>query len=104
VRIRTAKLDELQPKARERALSPRQRAALERENEIKRALGRLKSNDDVVALDLDASEKVPTMRAAVKKAISAHRPGTQMAIRGSTIYLSPSRLPGGRGGRRPRGA
>jgi hypothetical protein len=102
MRIRTARLEELQPKARERALSPRQRAALERENDIKRALGRLKADEDVVALDLEAAEKVPTMRAAVKKAIAAHRPGTNMAIRGTTIYLSAGKLPGGRGGRRAR--
>ncbi|HEY7523613.1 MAG TPA: hypothetical protein VH720_08140 [Candidatus Limnocylindrales bacterium] len=100
MRIRTATLDELQPKARDRALSPRQRAAIARENEIKRALGRLKSDSDVVALVLDSSEKVPTMRAATKKAIAAHGPGTNMAIRGTTIYLSKGRLPGGRGGRR----
>jgi hypothetical protein len=101
MRIRAARLEELQPKARERSLSPRQRAALERENKIRRALGRLKSNEDVVAIDLDSSEKVPTMRAAVKKAIAAHRPGTNMAIRDTTIYLSSGKLPGGRG-RRPR--
>jgi hypothetical protein len=101
MRIRSARLEELQPKARARVLSPRQRAALERENKIKRALSRLKSNDDVVAIDLDATEKVPTMRAAVKKAITTYRPGTNMAIRDTTIYLSSGKLPGGRG-RRPR--
>ena len=36
---------------------------------------------------------------AVKRAIAAHRPGTSMAIRGRTIYLSIGRLPGSRGGR-----
>jgi hypothetical protein len=103
MRIRAAKLEELQPKARERALSPRQRAALERDNKIRRALARLKSSADVVAIDLDQSEKVPTMRAAVKKAIATHRPGTNMAIRETTIYLSAGKLPGGRGGRRRAG-
>jgi hypothetical protein len=102
MRIRSATLEELQPKARERALSPRQRAALEREGKIRRALGRLKGSNDVVAIDLDATEKIPTMRAAVKKVISASRPGTNMAIRGTTIYVSAAKLPGGRGGRRPR--
>ena len=44
----------------------------------------------------------PALRyAAVKKAIAAHRPGTSMAIRGRTIYVSPGPLPGGRG-RRPK--
>jgi hypothetical protein len=42
------------------------------------------------------------MRAAVKKAIAAYRPGTNMAIRGRTIYLSTGKLPGGRRGRRPK--
>ena len=34
MRIRAAKLEELTPKTRERALSPRQLAALQREDEI----------------------------------------------------------------------
>ena len=101
MRIRAAKLEELAPKPRERALSPRQLAALQREEEIRKALGRLKSDEDLIALELDPSEKIPTMRAAVKKAIAAHRSGTNMAIRGRTIYLSTGRLPGGRG-RRPK--
>ena len=37
------------------------------------------------------------MRIAVKKAIAAHRPGTSMAVRGRTIYVSTGKLPGGRG-------
>jgi hypothetical protein len=101
MRIRNAKIDELKPKAKERALSPRQLAALQREEEIKRALARLKSDDDIIAIELDGSEKIPTMRAAVKKAIAAHRPGTSMAIRGGTIYVSSGPLPGGRG-RKPK--
>lgn len=104
MRIRTAKFDELKPKPKERALSPRQLAALQREEEIRKALGRLKSDDDVLALELDPVEKVPTMRAAVKKAIAAHKQGTNMAIRGRTIYLSTAKLPGGRGGRKPKSA
>jgi hypothetical protein len=101
MRIRNAKLEELKPKPKERALSPRQLAALQREDEIKRALGRLKGDDDIIAIELDPSEKIPTMRAAVKKAIASHRPGTSMAIRGRTIYVSTGPLPGGRG-RKPK--
>jgi hypothetical protein len=104
MRIRSAKLEELQPKPRERALSPRQLAALQREEEIRKALGRLKGDDDIIAVELDKDEKVPTMRAAVKKAIAAHKPGANMAIRGRTIYLSTGKLPGGRGGRKPKAA
>lgn len=97
MRIRTAKIEELLPKPRERALSPRQLAALQREEEIRKALAKLKTDEDIIAIELDPAEKVPTMRAAVKKAIAAHRPGTSMAIRGGTIYVSAGRLPGGRG-------
>src|SRR5512141_1565839 len=78
MRIRAAKLEELAPKPRERALSPRQLAALQREEEIRKALGRLRSDEDVIAVELDPSEKIPTMRAAVKKAVAAHKPGTSM--------------------------
>ena len=84
-------------------MSPRQLAALQREEEIRRALGRLRNDEDIIALELDPAEKIPTMRAAVKKAIAAHKPGTTMAIRGRTIYLSTGRLPGGRG-RKPKAA
>jgi len=101
MRIRTAKLEELKPKTQERALSPRQRAALQREDEIRKALARLKADDDILAIELDPAEKIPTMRAAVKRAIAAHRPGTNMAIRGRTIYVSQGPLPGGRG-RKPK--
>jgi hypothetical protein len=104
MRIRSAKIEELTPKPRERAMSPRQLAALQREEEIRKALARLKSDEDVIAIELDSAEKIPTMRAAVKKAIAGYKPGTNMAIRGRTIYLSTGRLPGGRGGRRPKGS
>jgi hypothetical protein len=84
-------------------LSPRQLAALQREEEIRKALLRLRADDDLIAIELDPAEKIPTMRASVKKAIAAHKPGTNMAIRGRTIYLSTGKLPGGRG-RRPKAA
>jgi hypothetical protein len=53
MRIRAAKIEELTPKPRARALSPRQLAALQREEEIRKALARLKSDEDVIALELD---------------------------------------------------
>ncbi len=101
MRIRAAKIEELKPKTQERALSPRQLAALQREDEIRRALERLKGGDDILAIELDPAEKIPTMRVAVKKAVAAHKPGTNIAIRGRTIYLSTGSLPGGRG-RKPK--
>jgi hypothetical protein len=104
MRIRAAKFEELTPKSRERALSPRQLAAVQREEEVRKALARLRSDEDVIAIELDPAEKIPTMRAAVKKAIVAHKPGTNMAIRARTIYLSTAKLPGGGGGRKPKGA
>jgi hypothetical protein len=96
MRIRTAKIEELTPKPKERALSPRQLAALQRDDEIRKALAKLKG-DEIIAIELDPAEKVPTMRTAVKKAIAAHRPGTSMAVRGRTIYVAAVPLPGGRG-------
>ena len=84
-------------------MSPRQLAALQREDEIRKALGRLRSDEDILAIDLDPAEKIPTMRAAVKRAIAAHKPETNMAIRGRTIYISTAKLPGGRG-RKPKAA
>jgi len=99
MRIRAAKLEELVPKTRERALSPRQLAALAREDEIRKAFARLKTDDDVVAIELEPADKVPTMRLAVKKVIANHRPDVNMAIRGRTIYVTTAKIPGSRGGR-----
>jgi len=101
MRIRVAKLEELAPKPHERALSPRQLAARQREEEIRKAFGRLKT-DEVIAIELDPSEKVPTMRLAVKKVIANHRPDVNMAVRGRTIYVSTATLPGARRGRPPK--
>ncbi len=101
MRIRAAKFEELAPKARERALSPRQLAAMAREEEIRKALARLKTDEEVIAIELEPADKVPTFRLAVKRVIAAHRPEANMAIRGRTIYLSTARLPGSR---RTRGA
>jgi hypothetical protein len=97
MRIRSAKIEELTPKPRERAMSPRQLAALQREEEIRKSLSRLKTDDDIIALELDPAEKVPTMRLAVKKAVLGREPAVNVAIRGRTIYLSTRKLPGGRG-------
>jgi hypothetical protein len=97
MRIRSAKFEELAPKPRERALSPRQLAALQREEEIRKALARLRSDDDLIAIELDPAEKVPTVRLSVKKVIAGSRPDVNVAVRGRTLYLSTRRLPGGRG-------
>jgi hypothetical protein len=97
MRIRNAKIEELTPKRKERALSPRQLAALAREEEIRKAIGRLKSDEDIVALELDPAEKIPTIRASVKKVVAAHPGPVNVAVRGRTFYLSAGRLPGGRG-------
>jgi len=104
MRIRAAKWEELAPRTRERALSPRQLAALQREEEIRKALARLKADDEIIAIELDPADKVPTMRAAVKRVIANHRSDVNMAIRGRTIYLSTGQLPGARRGRKPKGA
>jgi hypothetical protein len=102
MRIRAAKLEELAPKPRERALSPRQLAALQREEELRKAMARLRADEDIIAIELDPADKVPTFRLAVKKVIANHRPDVNMAIRGRTIYLSTAKLPGSRGGRPPK--
>ncbi len=102
MRIRAAKLEELAPKPRERALSPRQLAALQREDEIRKAFARLKSDEDIIAIELEPADKVPTFRLAMKRVIASHRPDVNIAIRGRTIYASTGPLPGMRRGRPPK--
>jgi hypothetical protein len=92
MRIRAASIDELKPKPKVRALSPRQIAAQKREEEVRKAFGKLKG-DELLALELEGNEAITLWRAAAKRAIAAHRPDVNMAVRGRTIYLSTAKLP-----------
>jgi hypothetical protein len=96
MKVRTAKLEELIRQPKERRPSPRQLAAMRRGKAIRRAFGRLKTDDDIIAIELASDDKLPTVRAAVKRGIVIWRPELNMRVRGRTIYVSPGSLPGTR--------
>ena len=102
VRIRDAKLEELAPKPKLRALSPRQLANKRREQLIEKALNELGAGPAswVKKIELEENEKLFTIRQAIAKQIKASGSTVNMGVRNGAIFLSRSAIPGGRGGRR----
>ncbi|TMG24872.1 MAG: hypothetical protein E6H96_04955 [Chloroflexi bacterium] len=82
-------LAELAAKRRERKVSARQLAIQERDDEIRRAINE--------ASAAPSSQAIATMRAAVNRVLKESESNVQMGVRGTTIYLSKSPIPGGRG-------
>jgi hypothetical protein len=83
-------------KPRERKLSPRQLAALEREAEIKTALDQAAAlpASQAYALHLADGEKMPNYRNAFLRVWSESPRRLNVAARGTTIYISAGKLPG----------
>lgn len=106
VRVRDAKLEELAPKPRKaRALSPRQLAIKKREQLIEKTLNELGAGPASVIkkIELEDSEKLVTIRAAIARQIQASGSTVKLGVRNGGIYLSRGPIPGGRGGRRRKG-
>lgn len=92
-------LAELKAKRRERKLSPRQLAIQERDEEIRRAINEAAavSSSQAIPVQLKHDQKIATMRAAVNRVLKQGDAKVSMGVRGTTIYLSKSPIPGGRG-------
>lgn len=102
MKIRDATLDELAPRKRKApALTPRQIAAQKRDQAIHKALNEIAvgAMSGIKKIELEGGEKLMTIRLAVVRQIAAHPAAINMGIRGGSIYLSRSPIPGGRGGR-----
>ena len=107
VRVRDAKPEELAPKPRKpRALSPRQLAIKRREQLIEKTLNELGAGSVtwIKKIELEDNEKLVTIRAAVARQIKASDSPVNLGVRNGAIYLSRGPIPGGRGGRRKKGA
>jgi hypothetical protein len=105
VRVRDAKPEELAPRPRKpRALSPRQLAIKRREQTIDKVLNELGAGPAswIKKIELEDSEKLVTIRAAVARQIKASSSSVNLGVRNGAIYLSRGPIPGGRGGRRPK--
>jgi hypothetical protein len=106
VRVRDAKPEELAPKPRKaRALSPRQLAIRKREQLIEKTLNELGAGpaSTIKKIELEESEKLVTIRAAIARQIQASGSSVRLGVRNGGIYLSRGPIPGGRGGRRRKG-
>lgn len=92
-------LTEVVAKRRERTLSPRQLAIQERDEEIRRAINEAAAtpSSQAIPVHLKQNQKIATMRAAVDRVLKNGDVRVNMGVRGTTIYLSKSPIPGGRG-------
>jgi hypothetical protein len=105
VKARTVSIETLAPAApRQRKLSPRQRAALEREASIRKAIAKLKPGQ-VAVIEAEPNEKLPTVRLALKRVLADETfRGVNFAGRDGAFYVSRDSLPFARRGRRPKSA
>ena len=102
MKIRDAKPEELAPKVREkRPLSPRQIAIQKRDQAILKLLNEIAVGpmSGIKKIELDAGEKLVTIRAAVARQLKEHPAAIHMGVRTGAIYLSRTKIPGARGGR-----
>lgn len=103
MKIRDAKPEELAPKPRRaRPLSPRQLAIQKRDQAIVKLLNEIAVGpmSSIKKIELDEGEKLITIRAAVYRQVKAHPAEINMGVRSGVIFLSRSKIPGGRGGAR----
>ncbi|TME84329.1 MAG: hypothetical protein E6I45_01835 [Chloroflexi bacterium] len=80
-------------------MSPRQLAIKERDEEIRRAINEAAAapSSQAIPVQLKQDQKIATMRAAVNRVLKESDVRVNMGVRGNTIYLSKSAIPGGRG-------
>jgi hypothetical protein len=107
MRIRDAKPEELAPRPRRaRALTPRQLAIQKRDQAIVKLLNEIAVGpmSSIKKIELEETEKLITIRAAVTRQLKAHPAPINMGVRSGAIFLSRSAIPGGRGGRRKKSA
>lgn len=105
VRVRDAKPEELAPRPRKvRPLTPRQLAIRKREQTIDKVLNELGAGpaSAIKKIELEAGEKLITIRAAIARQIKASSSTVRLGVRNGGIYLSRSPIPGARGGRKPK--
>ena len=99
--VRKVSLAELAPKPKERPLSPRQLAQLEREAEVRAALNEAVSlpASEAVVLEPKDGEKLSTLRTSMKRVLAAEPRDLNWGTRGDALLISKGPLPGRRAGR-----
>ena len=100
--VKKVSLDMLRTEKPGRELSPRQRATLERDRELRAAINEAAAlpASEAVAIELKEGQKMPTLRASLTRILNAEPRDLRFGIRGQTIYISKGDIPGGRGRRK----
>ena len=98
--VKKVELSEFEPRAKERKLSLRQLAQLERDEEIRAALNEAASipASQAVVIEPKEGQKLPTLRAAVARVLRTDPRDLNWGVRGLSIVISKGEIPG-----RPRG-
>lgn len=100
--VKRIPLSELKPPDRpKKELSPRQRAQLERDQEITSAINEAVAApaSEAVVIEVRSDQKLATLRAAVARILAAEPRQIRWGVRGPKIVFSKGEIPG-RGGRR----
>ncbi len=98
--VKKIELAEFEVKRKERKLSPRQVAQMERDDEIRAALNEAAAlpASQAVVIELKGGQKLPTLRAAVGRMVKAQPRDLTWGVRGQSIVISKGQIPGRRGG------
>jgi hypothetical protein len=102
VKIRNAKPEELQRPAQAKDLSPRQKAAQDREAKFRKLLEDLGDPAQIKAIEPEKGEKLGTLRASLTKVLQGDYRGAHMAVKRGVIYVSLGPIPGARKAGGPR--
>lgn len=98
IQVKRVPLAEFLPVPKPRELTPRQRAKLERDNEMRAAIA--EANDgpetDAVVIVPRPGQKLPTLRAAAIRLLREERVKVNCATRGESLVFSKGNIPGAR--------
>ena len=96
--VKKVDLASLAPRPKERKLSPRQIAQIERDEEIRAALNEAAAlpASQAVVIDPKEGQKLVTLRAAVDRIVKAEPRDLNWGVRGQSIVFSRGDIPGGR--------
>lgn len=96
--VKKISLDTLRVERTPRELSPRQRATMERDDELRAAINEAAAlpASEAVAIELNEGQKLPTLRAALTRILKTEPRDLNFGIRAQTIYISKGKIPGGR--------
>lgn len=96
--VRKVSLETLRNEKPTREPSPRQQAALERDDDLRAAINEAAAlpASEAVAIELKEDQKLPTVRAALTRILRAEPRELSFGVRGRTIYISRGQIPSGR--------